>query len=79
MKKTFLKCHQDINVAAYFMNCMNFSFVFTAFLFSLKKSIFTFHRKATYLKHSSVYMLTSNSQFIPPPVLPLPGNHQFIL
>ena len=29
----FLKCHQDVNVDGYFMDCVNFDFVFTAFLF----------------------------------------------
>ena len=79
MKKIFVKCHQDINVSAYFMNCINFSIVFTAFLFSHKKVYLFFNGKAFYLKYSSVYMLISNSQFIPPAVLPIPGNHKFIL
>lgn len=29
----FLKCHQEVNVDGYFVDCMNFDFVFTAFLF----------------------------------------------
>ena len=38
MKKIFVKCHQDINVSAYFMNCINFSIDFTAFLFLTPRS-----------------------------------------
>ena len=33
-KNIFLKCPQDVNVDGYFTDCMNFDFVFTAFLFS---------------------------------------------
>ena len=42
MKKIFVKCHQDINVSAYFMNCINFSIVSQLFFFLIKKYIYFF-------------------------------------